>query len=188
MTLKFDTALTDFDRRMHAAFDVLNKEFAGLRAGRAHPNLLDPVRVDSYGATMPLSQVASVSAPEPRLLVVQVWDKSMVKSVEKAIVDANLGLNPQPDGQLIRIPLPSLTEERRKELTKLAGKYTEEAKISVRNVRRDGMEFLKKQEKDNLISEDEHHRLSDELQKVTDHHIKHMDELLVVKQKDIMQV
>lgn len=186
--MKFDTRLNDINRRMEAAVDVLAQEFAGIRAGRAHPSLLDPIRVDAYGSVMPMAQVGTVSAPEPRLLVVQVWDRSMVKAVEKAIVEANLGLNPQPDGQMIRIPLPPLTEDRRKELAKLAAKYTEEAKISVRNVRRDGMEMLKKQEKDSLISEDEHHRLNDEVQKLTDHHIKKMEDLLETKQKDIMQV
>jgi ribosome recycling factor len=188
MSIKFDSRLNDVNRRMQAAVDVLNNEFAGIRAGRAHPSLLDPVRVDVYGAMMPLNQLATVSAPESRLIVVQVWDRSQVKAVEKAIVEANLGLNPQPDGQLIRIPLPPLTEERRKELAKLASKYTEDAKISVRNIRRDAIELLKKQEKDKELSEDELHRLTDEVQKLTDHHIKKMEESLESKQKDIMQV
>ncbi|CAO5677763.1 MAG: Ribosome-recycling factor [Holosporales bacterium] len=188
MSIKFDSRLNDVNRRMQAAVDVLNSEFAGIRAGRAHASLLDPVRVDVYGALMPLNQLATVSAPEPRLISVQVWDRSQVKAVEKAIVEANLGLNPQPDGQLIRIPLPPLTEERRKELAKLASKYTEDAKISVRNIRRDAIEVLKKQEKDKELSEDELHRLTDDVQKLTDHHIKKMDEALELKQKDIMQV
>ncbi|MBP9752507.1 MAG: ribosome recycling factor [Proteobacteria bacterium] len=188
MSVKFDSRLNDVNRRMQAAVDVLNNEFAGIRAGRAHASLLDPVRVDVYGALMPLNQLATVSAPEPRLISVQVWDRSQVKAVEKAIIEANLGLNPQAEGQLIRIPLPHLTEERRKELAKLASKYTEDAKISVRNIRRDAIEALKKQEKDKELSEDELHRLTDDVQKLTDHHIKKMDEGLELKQKDIMQV
>ncbi|PIZ32488.1 MAG: ribosome recycling factor [Alphaproteobacteria bacterium CG_4_10_14_0_8_um_filter_37_21] len=188
MSLKFDGRLNETNRKMESALDVLNKEFAGIRAGRAHPNLLEPIKVESYGAVMPLSQVASISAPEPRLLVIQVWDKTMVKPIEKALIEANMGLNPQQDGQMIRIPLPLLTEDRRKELTKLASKYTEESKISVRNVRRDGMEMLKKLEKNKEISEDELHNLSDEVQKITDAHIKKLDAMLDEKQKDIMNV
>lgn len=188
MTLKFDKSLEEVNRKMIAAIDVLNREFSGIRAGRAHPNLLDPIKVDSYGSLVPISQVANINAPEPRLLVVQVWDKSNVKAIEKAIIDANIGLNPQPDGLMIRIPLPPLTEERRKELSKLASKYTEDAKVSARNVRRDGMEALKKKEKNKEISEDDLRRLSDDIQKITDYHIKKMDELLETKQKDIMQV
>ena len=188
MTIKFDVLLSDVNNRMLKSVDVLNREFSGIRAGRAHPNLLDPIKVDSYGSLVPISQVASVSAPETRLLVIQVWDKSNVKPIEKAIIDANIGLNPQPDGQMIRIPLPPLTEDRRKELSKLAAKYTEEAKISIRSVRREGMERLKKQEKSKEISEDDLHRLSDEIQKLTDQHIKKLDDLLNSKQKDIMQV
>jgi ribosome recycling factor len=188
MSFKIDDRLKEVNRKMESAIEVLNKEFAGIRAGRAHPNLLEPVMVESYGTVMPLSQVASVSAPEPRLLVIQVWDRSMVKSIEKALVDANMGLNPQPDGQIIRIPLPMLTEDRRKELTKLAAKYTEESKISVRNVRRDGMEMLKKMEKNKEISEDELHNLSDDVQKITDNHVKKLDAMLEEKQKDIMSV
>jgi len=188
MTIKFDQKLTDINRRMQASVDVLINEFSGIRAGRAHPSLLDPVKVDAYGALMPLSQCANVSAPEPRLITVQVWDNSMVKAVEKAIVEANLGLNPQPDGQTIRINLPPLTEERRKELAKLSAKYTEDAKIGLRNIRRDGMEMLKKQEKDKLIGEDELHRLQEDVQKLTDHYVKKMDDLLDAKQKDILNV
>ncbi|HCU07243.1 MAG TPA: ribosome recycling factor [Holosporales bacterium] len=188
MSFKFDDRLKEINRKMESAIEVLNKEFDGIRAGRAHPNLLAPIMVESYGTVMPLSQVASVSAPEPRLLVIQVWDRSMVKAIEKALVDANMGLNPQPDGQMIRIPLPMLTEDRRKELTKLAAKYTEESKISVRNVRRDGMEMLKKMEKNKEISEDELHNLSDDVQKITDNHIKKLDSMLEEKQKDIMSV
>lgn len=188
MTLKFDKSLEDVNRRMLAAIDVLNREFSGLRAGRAHPSLLDPIKVDSYGSLVPISQIGNVSAPEPRLLVVQVWDKSNVKAVEKAITDANIGLNPQPEGLTIRMQLPHLTEDRRKDLSKLAAKYTEDAKVCARNVRRDGMEILKKKEKNKEISEDELRRLETEIQEITDHHIKKMEELLSAKQKDIMQV
>lgn len=188
MTLKFDKSLEDVNRRMLAAIDVLNREFSGLRAGRAHPSLLDPIKVDSYGSLVPISQIGNVSAPEPRLLVVQVWDKSNVKAVEKAITDANIGLNPQPEGLTIRMQLPHLTEDRRKDLSKFAAKYTEDAKVCARNVRRDGMEILKKKEKNKEISEDELRRLETEIQEITDHHIKKMEELLGAKQKDIMQV
>jgi ribosome recycling factor len=188
MTLKFDKSLDDVNRRMVAAIEVLNREFSGIRAGRAHPSLLDPIKVDSYGSLLPLSQVGNVSAPEPRLLVVQVWDKGNVRAVEKAITDANIGLNPQSDGLTIRMQLPHLTEDRRRDLSKLAAKYTEDAKISARNVRRDGMEVIKKKEKNKEISEDELRRLENEIQEITDHHIKKMEEMLVMKQKDIMQV
>lgn len=183
-----DQRLEDIGRRMDGALEVLTREFTGLRTGRASINLLDGIKVDAYGSLSPLNQVGNVTAPEARLLAVQVWDKSMVKTVEKAIRDAGLGLNPMADGQMIRIPLPPLTEERRQELTKVAAKYAEEAKISVRNVRRDAMENLKKLEKDSEISEDEHRRLSEEVQKLTDARIKKIDEQLAIKQKDIMQV
>lgn len=186
--MALDSRLQDYDRRMNAAVDVLHKEFVGLRTGRASANLLDPVKVEVYGTMMPLSQVGTVNVPEPRMISVQVWDKGMVKAVEKAIRESGLGLNPAADGQLIRIAIPTLNEQRRQELAKIASKYAEDAKVSVRNVRRDGMDALKKMEKDNQISEDEHHRLSDEMQKVTDDHIKKIDEMLTHKQKDIMQV
>jgi ribosome recycling factor len=178
----------EMNRRMNGAVATLKTEFAGLRTGRASPGLLDPVVVDAYGSPMPINQVGTVSAPEPRLLTVQVWDKSLVKSVDKAIRDAGLGLNPQPDGQLIRIPIPELNEERRKELAKLASKYAEHARVAVRNVRRDGMEVLKKLEKDHKIGQDEHHKLGDELQKLTDAHIKDIDGALHAKEQEIMQV
>lgn len=185
---RVDNRLVDFERRMNGAIDVLSKEFSGIRAGRASATLLDPIKVDAYGSYVPINQIGTVSAPEPRLLAVQVWDKGLVKSVEKAIRDSSLGLNPSVDGQLVRVPMPPLTEERRQELTKVASKYAEEARISVRNVRRDAMDMLKKLEKDGDISEDEHHRLNDETQKMTDDHIKKVDEMLAHKQKDIMQV
>ena len=178
----------EMNRRMQGAVAAVKTEFAGLRTGRAAPGLLDPVMVDAYGNQMPISQLGTISAPESRLLTVQVWDKSMVKSVDKAIRDAGLGLNPQADGQLLRIPIPELNEERRKELAKLAHKYAEQARIAVRNVRRDGMEILKKLEKDHKIGQDEHHKLGEELQKVTDAHIKVIDQALHGKEQEIMQV
>lgn len=183
-----DLNITETGRRMDGALDVLNREFTGLRTGRASVNLLDGIKVDAYGSYTPISQIGTVTIPEARMLAVQVWDKSLVKYVEKAISDAGLGLNPMSDGQTVRVPLPPLTEERRQELAKIAAKYAEEARISVRNVRRDAMEALKKSEKDGDISEDEHHRLSEEVQKVTDTHIKKIDELLAAKQKDILHV
>lgn len=178
----------DITRRMDSAVEVLKKEFSGLRSGRASVNLLDPVVVEAYGQTMPLSQCGTVGVPEPRMLTVQVWDKSQVKAVEKAIANAGLGLNPQADGQMIRVPIPALNEERRKELQKVAGKYAEQARISVRNVRRDGMEALKKAEKDHKISEDEHRQKSDEVQKLTDRYVKQVDESLANKEKEIKTV
>ncbi|MFC1672831.1 ribosome recycling factor [Pseudomonadota bacterium] len=173
---------------MDGAVEALHKEFSGLRTGRASTSLLDTITVDAYGAAMPLNQVGTVGVPEPRMLTVQVWDKGMVKSVEKAIMDSGLGLNPQADGQLVRIPIPPLNEERRKELAKVAGKYTEEARIAVRNVRRHAMDELKKAEKDNEISEDEMHQYSDEVQKLTDGSIGKIDEALSHKEEEIMQV
>jgi ribosome recycling factor len=178
----------DMNRRMNGAVATLKSEFSGLRTGRASTALLDPVTVEAYGNAVPINQVGTVGAPEPRLLTVQVWDKGLVKAVDKAIRDAGLGLNPQSDGQLLRIPIPELNEERRKELAKLASKYTEQARIAVRNVRRDGMEVLKKLEKDHKIGQDEHHKFAEELQKVTDAHIKDIDQLLHAKEQEIMQV
>lgn len=178
----------DLQRRMDGAVDVLKGEFSGLRTGRASAGMLEPVQVDVYGSKMPLNQVGTVGVPEPRLLTVQVWDASAVKSVEKAIRESGLGLNPQAEGSLIRVPVPDLNEERRKELTKVAGQYAEAARVSVRNVRRDGMDVLKKQEKDKEISEDDHKRLSEEVQKLTDDTIKKIDTMLADKEKDIMTV
>ncbi|MSP88401.1 MAG: ribosome recycling factor [Alphaproteobacteria bacterium] len=180
--------LSDVKRRMDSAFDVLKKEFGGLRTGRASPSLLDHVMVDAYGSSMPLNQCGTVGVPEARLITVQVWDRGLVKSIDKGIREAGLGLNPQIDGQLIRIPLPALTEDRRKELSKIAHKYAEQARVAVRNVRRDGMELLKKSEKDHKITEDEHRKQSAEVQKLTDEHIKKVDETLAAKEKEIMQV
>jgi ribosome recycling factor len=186
MTTIFDKE--DLNRRMNGSVAALKGEFAGLRTGRASTALLDPVTVEAYGSSMPLSQLATVNAPEPRMLTVQVWDKSMVKAVDKAIRDGGLGLNPQADGQLLRIPIPELNEDRRRELAKLAHKYAEQARIAVRNVRRDGMETLKKLEKDHKISQDDHHRFGEELQKVTDAHIRDIDHALQAKEREIMQV
>ncbi len=178
----------DLNRRMDSAVDVLKKEFSGLRSGRASTSLLDPVVVEAYGSAMPLSQCGTVGVPEPRMLTVQVWDKGLVKAVEKAIRDAGLGLNPAADGQMVRVPIPSLNEERRKELQKVAAKYAEQARVSVRNVRRDGMDALKKLAKDGHISEDETHKHEKEVQVYTDDTIRKIDELLVSKEKEIMQV
>ena len=180
--------INDLKRRMQATLELLGKELTGLRAGRANPALLDPIKVDAYGSTTPLSQVGSISAPEPRMLTVQVWDKGLVKSVEKAIRDCGLGLNPCPEGQLIRISMPEPTQQRRQELSKQAAKYAEDGRISVRNIRRDGMDVLKKLEKNKKISEDEQLRLSAEIQQQTDQFIKKVDEQLVQKQKEILQV
>jgi len=178
----------DTKRRMDGAIEALQKEFSGLRTGRASASILDPVVVDLYGSKMPLNQVGTISVPEARLLIVQVWDGSAVKSVEKAIRDAGLGLNPMPDGNNIRIPVPDLNEERRKELTKIAGKYAENGRIAVRNVRKDGMDNIKKMQKDSDISEDDSKRLSDEVQSLTDDATKIIDNMLNDKEKDIMTV
>ena len=178
----------DVKRRMKGAVATLKSEFAGLRTGRASPAILDPVQVSAYGNPMPITQLGTVSAPEPRLLTVQVWDRSLVKAVDKAIRDAGLGLNPQADGQLLRIPIPELNEERRRELAKLAAKYAEAARVAVRNVRRDGMEHLKKLEKGHAIGEDEHRKLADELQKLTDENIREIDQALQAKDQEIMHV
>lgn len=178
----------DLKRRMQGALDSLAKEFSGLRTGRASVAFLDPVMVDAYGSRMPLSQVGSVNAPEARLLSVQVWDKELVKPVEKAIRESGLGLNPGVDGQTIRVPMPELSEERRQELSKVAAKYAEQGRVAIRNVRRDGMDALKKSEKASDISEDDLHRLSQELQEMTDSFVKQIDEAFSQKEKDIMQV
>lgn len=180
--------IAELRRRMEGSLKTLQTEFAGLRTGRASTSLLDPIQVDAYGSMMPLNQVASVSAPEPRLLTVQVWDKTMVKAVEKAINEANLGLNPAADGQLIRVPIPQLSEERRKELVKIAGKYCEGARVAIRNVRRDGNDHYKKEEKDGKISKDELQRKEGEVQKLTDEFIKKVDEMLTAKEKEIMAI
>ena len=180
--------LDDLERRMDGALTALSKEFQGLRAGRGSAALLEPIVVDAYGQKMPINQVGTIGVPEPRLLTVQVWDKTMTKAVEKAIRDANLGLNPQGEGQLIRIPIPDLSEERRTELSKIASKYAESTRIAVRNVRRDGMETLKKLEKDGDMGQDDRHLYETEIQEMTDRHIKKIDDSLAHKEKEIMQV
>lgn len=180
--------LDGLNRRMDGAVEALKREFAGLRTGRASANLLDPITVEAYGQRMPINQVGTVGVPEPRMLTVQVWDKSMVKAVEKAIRESNLGLNPQSDGQLVRVPIPDLSEDRRRELSKVAAKYAEQARVAVRNVRRDGMDALKKQEKDGEISKDEHQDLSERIQKLTDGHVAEVDKALSAKEQEIMQV
>ena len=184
MTASIDKA--DIQRRMHGAVEALKHDLTGLRTGRASTALLDPIQVEVYGANMPISQVATVSAPEPRLLSVQVWDKGNVNAVEKAIRAAGLGINPISDGQMIRLPIPDLTEERRKELAKLCGQYAEKAKIAVRNVRRDAMEHLKADEKKHQISEDERKRLETEVQKLTDETIKEIDIAAETKEQEIL--
>lgn len=183
-----DLDLADLERRMDGALTSLAKEFQGLRTGRASTQLLDSVIVEAYGASMPINQIATVSVPEPRMLSVQVWDKENTKIVEKAIRESNLGLNPQVDGQLLRIPLPDLSEERRQELSKIAAKYAENAKIAVRNVRRDGMDTTKRMEKDGDISQDDRHIYDEEIQTITDKSIDKIDELLSSKEVEIMQV
>jgi len=184
----FPSLKKDLKHRMDSTLEVLKKEFAGLRTGRAHASLLDPVMVEAYGSSMPLNQVANVNVPEPRMLTVQVWDRSMAKAVEKAIRDAGLGLNPASEGQTIRVPIPPLNEERRTELTKVAGKYAEHARVAIRNVRRDGMDHLKRMEKDGDISQDEHKKHGNDVQTLTDDAIKHVDEALHHKEEEIMQV
>jgi len=180
--------LAELKRRMHGALAVLKQELQGLRTGRASPHLLDAVQVDAYGTHMPLNQVATISIPEPRLISVQVWDKSLVHPVEKAIINANLGLSPATEGQVLRLRIPELNEERRRELVKVAHKYAENARVAVRHVRRDGLDVLKKLEKDHKISEDDHKHESDLVQKATDEAISEVDQALATKEKEIMTV
>jgi ribosome recycling factor len=180
--------IDDLQRRMDGAIEALRKEFSGLRTGRASASLLEPIMVDAYGATVPINQLGNINVPEPRMISVQVWDKANVKAVEKAIRNSNLGLNPAVDGQLLRIPLPELSEERRQDLVKVAHRYAEQARIAVRNVRRDGMDQLKRLEKDGHISQDEHKVWADEVQSMTDKHIELVGDLLQHKEKDIVTV
>ena len=180
--------LNEIKRRMHGATQVLKQELGGLRTGRASASLLEPVQVEAYGTHMPLNQLATVSVPEPRMISVQVWDTSMVKAVEKAIVDSNLGLSPATEGQVLRLRIPELNEERRRELVKIAHKYAETARVAVRHVRRDGMETLKKLEKEHKISQDDHKRADTDVQKATDQAISDIDHLLAAKEKEIMTV
>ncbi len=180
--------LSSYRDRMDKAVTALKEEYAGLRTGRASTALLDQIHIDAYGSSMPLNQVAAVSVPDPRSLMVSVWDKGVVVSVEKAIRAAGLGLNPVNEGQNLRIPIPPLTEERRRDIAKLAGKYAEQQRIAVRNVRHHAMDDLKKAEKDSVLTEDEHRRMHDEVQKLTDEAIKRIDETLKTKEQEIMQV
>jgi ribosome recycling factor len=180
--------LNDLTKRMDGALATLSKEFGSLRTGRASTNLLDTIQIEAYGSMLPMNQVGNVTAPEARMLMVNVWDKSMVKAVEKAIRESDMGLNPAVDGQTIRVPIPAPSEERRKEMVKIAHKYAEASKVAVRNVRRDGMDELKKQEKEKKISEDELRGQSEKVQKLTDDFVKKIDDLLVAKEKDIMSV
>lgn len=188
MSQTFSELEQDLQHKMEVSLEHAKKEFSGLRTGRASTALLEPVTVDAYGSQMPLSQVASVSVPEPRLLSVSVWDKGLARAVEKAIRDSSLGLNPVSDGTLIRIPIPPLTSERRAELIKIAHKYAEHARVAVRNVRREGNEALKKMEKDSLISQDEHHKFADQVQKMTDDFVTKIDDALKTKEAEITQV
>jgi ribosome recycling factor len=180
--------LNDVKRRMQGAVQTLKQELGGLRTGRASSGMLEPVQVEAYGTHMPLNQLATISVPEPRLLSVQVWDRAMVHAVEKAIVNSNLGLSPATEGQVIRLRVPELNQERRKEMVKVAHKYAEAARVAVRHVRRDALEQLKKMEKDGQISEDDHTRMSAEVQKATDHVVGEVDQTLAVKEKEIMTV
>ncbi|HEV2571467.1 ribosome recycling factor [Methylocella sp. CPCC 101449] len=180
--------IADLQRRMQSSIQSLKHEYSGLRTGRASAALLDPVQVVAYGQSMPLNQVATVSVPEPRLLAVQVWDKGMVGAVDKAVRDANLGLNPTTEGQTLRIRIPELNEQRRKELAKIAHKYAEEARVAVRHIRRDGIDQLKKMLKDKAISEDDEKRFSNDVQKATDKAVAEVDQVLAAKEKEIMQV
>lgn len=180
--------LKEYTRKMNQALEVLSRDFAGLRTGRASAQLLEPVKVDSYGALVPITQVGSITVSDSRMLLVQVWDRGLVRAVEKAIRESNLGVNPSIDGQNIRVPVPALNEERRNEITKIASKYAEDSKIAIRNIRRDAMDTLKTQEKKKEISEDEHKKMSAEVQKLTDEFIGKIEKLLSVKEKEISQV
>lgn len=184
----FNKIKSDTKNRMDKTLESLKTEFGGLRAGRAHASLLDGIMVDAYGSMTPISQVGTISVPDARTLSVSVWDRSLAKAVDKALRESDLGLNPASDGQLIRIPIPPLSEERRKELVKIASKYAEQNKVAIRNIRRDGLDGIKKLKKDNLISEDEEKRFENEIQKLTDESIKKIDEMFATKEKDILQV
>ena len=180
--------LEDLKRRMQGAINAFKHDLGGLRTGRASASLLEPIQVDAYGSLLPMNQVANVNVPEPRLLSVQVWDRGLVAAVEKAIRESDLGLNPQTEGQTIRLRIPEMTEQRRKELVKVAHKYAEEARIAVRHVRRDGLDLLKKLEKDHAIIQDDEKRQAEQVQKATDHAIEEVEKVLQVKEKEIMQV
>lgn len=184
----FSEIKNDTKTRMDKTLDALKADFGSLRAGRAHISLLDGIMVEAYGSMTPLAQVGTISVPDARTLSVSVWDRGLAKSVEKAIMESDLGLNPSSDGQLIRIPIPPLSEERRKELVKVAGKYAEGAKVAIRNIRRDALDEVKRLKKDNAISEDDEKRFENEVQKLTDEAVKKVDEFLAQKEKDILQV
>jgi ribosome recycling factor len=184
----FEDDITDIKQRMNKALESMKNDFLGLRTGRASVSMLDSIQVDAYGSKIPLNQAATINAPEPKLITVQVWDKSMVDAVEASIRESDLGLNPMKDGQLIRLPIPDLSEERRQEIAKVAKKFAENAKIAVRNIRRDSLDKVKKQQSGGDVSEDQFRYFSDEVQKITDSHTKDIDELLIQKEKDIMQV
>lgn len=188
MAADLDKLKTDIARRMDGAMETLRREFAGLRTGRASPALLEPVKVEAYGSEVPITQVGTIGVPEPRMITVQVWDRTLVGAVERAIRDSGLGLNPAADGQTVRVPIPILTEERRKELARTAHKYAEGTRVAVRSVRRDGMEQIKGFEKKHEIGEDISRDWQDQIQKTTDQYIKRIDEVLVEKEKDIRQV
>tara|TARA_B100001123_G_scaffold426312_1_gene540279 strand:+ start:102 stop:656 length:555 start_codon:yes stop_codon:yes gene_type:complete len=181
-------SIDEYKNKMENTLKIFHDELNRLRTGRATPSLLEPLFVDAYNSKMKISELATVNAPEPKLLTVQVWDKSMVQNIEKSIRDSELGLNPSTDGQIIRVPLPDLTEDRRLELTKVASKFSEDAKISIRNIRRDAMDKIKEEEKNNLISEDEQKSLSDDIQKITDEKIKDIEDVFEDKKKEIMQI
>ena len=183
-----DPDIDDLERRMNGAIEALKREFAGLRTGRASTSLLETLTVEAYGSEMPINQVATLGAPEPRMLTVQVWDRSNVKAVERAIRESALGLNPASDGQLIRVPIPELSEERRTELARVAHRYAEQARVAVRNVRRDGMDKLKRMERAGDLSQDEQHLWSEEVQELTDRFVKEIDSAVEVKESEIMQV
>lgn len=183
-----DMDFADLKRRMQGALSVLKTELSGLRTGRASANLLDPISVSAYGSHMPISQVGTVSVPEPRMLSVQVWDQSLVGAVERAIRDANLGLNPMKEGSMLRIPIPELNAQRRQEMIKVGHKYAEQARIAVRHVRRDGMDTLKKLEKDGSVGKDQIGVYSDQIQKMTDQFIKEVDDMIATKEQEISQV
>ena len=183
-----DPDIDDLERRMNGAIEALKREFGGLRTGRASTSLLEPLTVEAYGSEMPINQVATLGAPEPRMLTVQVWDRGNVKAVEKAIRESALGLNPASDGQLIRVPIPELSEERRTELARVAQRYAEQARVAVRNVRRDGMDKLKRMERAGELSQDDQHLWSEEVQELTDRFVKEIDDAVATKESEIMQV
>lgn len=188
MSDEFDLDLDDLERRMDGAINALRSEFASLRTGRASASMLDPVMVEAYGAMTPLNQIGTVNVPEPRMVTLNIWDKGLVRAAEKAITESGLGVNPQVDGTLIRLPIPELNEERRRELAKVAGKYAESAKIAVRNVRKDGMDQVKKAKSDSQVSEDDQKLYNDEIQEMTDKFITRIDEAQSAKEEEIMQV